>query len=294
MCVDTMLHQTCIKFGKLYNALILCMLLTMIPAATGKSLLRNDHHRQVADECDMFDGCYFLNIQTRDRIKLIGNDTIIIDPPNNEDGYSIGCDIIDTSNGDLNVVKFTYNNITHEEFDKFRYMNGDGINSRIINPVSYFDTCGNKKVLVEGRIWTAKCFEMTYDINLVCSCPTEIGNFILVDATRRKDIMELNDYDQDTMPQNLTIRAIIPQCAKVGVNSVLFELDGVVVRCESFIPYSLFGDSSRSDVTDLNRANYYSQQISIGTHTIRATPFSSKGCTGTAGKSLMRKFTVTP
>jgi hypothetical protein len=299
------------------NSSLWLLLFVSIPTISGKTLLRSagnhnhhQHHRQLQtavvvvgnDQCDTLQGCYFVNIQTRHETKLVTStaNTISIDPTNIF-GYSIRCDITDTVNGTLNVLKYKYNNLFHDEFDTIRYMEGDSNDAAWINPVSYFTTCGNKQVIVEGLIWTASCFEETFNIQLVCTstCPIEIDNFILVDTTERNDIMELSSYSQTSFPQNLTIRAAVPttippQCKSESVNSVQFEFNGVPVRCESYMPYALFGDASRMDILDLSRANYYSKPIPIGTHTIRATPYTGEGCTGTAATPLSRTFTVSP
>jgi hypothetical protein len=292
-------HFSLYTFGISSYLLFICFSYT-VHHVTGKDLLRSNNNQRQLAECDPLDGCYFVNIQTRQEMKLNGTDTITIDPTEDNLGYSIRCDVIDSINGTFNVMKFKYNNIVHNEYDIFRYMDGDSSNNRYINRASYFDTCGSKQVTVEGHIWTAKCFEKTYNIQLLCSCPMEISDFIVVDATRRTDVMVLNDYNQATMSQNLNIRAVVPtmpppQCDTFeSVHSVLFELDGVTVRCESYTPFALFGDSSRFDLADPNRAKYYSQTIAIGTHTVRATPFNGEDCTSTAGTPLTRTFTVSP
>jgi hypothetical protein len=68
-----------------------------------------------------------------------------------------------------------------------------------------------------------------------------------------------------------------------GVGSVVFKLDGVVIRTESVLPYAVAGD-----VNGL----FNVWKPTVGAHTLTATPYSSTGGGGTAGVSITVAFTV--
>src|ERR1700730_1386006 len=68
-----------------------------------------------------------------------------------------------------------------------------------------------------------------------------------------------------------------------GVVSVIFTLDGTLIRTENTIPYSVAGD---------NNGSYTAWRPSVGNHTLVATPFSATGGTGTAGTPVTVTFTA--
>ncbi len=68
-----------------------------------------------------------------------------------------------------------------------------------------------------------------------------------------------------------------------GVASVVFKLDGKVIRKESMVPYSVAGD---------NNGSYTTWRPAVGDHALIATPFSATGGTGTAGTPVTITFTV--
>ena len=68
-----------------------------------------------------------------------------------------------------------------------------------------------------------------------------------------------------------------------GVASVVFKLDGKVMRKESMVPYSVAGD---------NNGSYTTWRPAMGDHALIATPFSATGGTGTAGTPVTITFTV--
>jgi hypothetical protein len=116
--------------------------------------------------CDTFKACYLINIQTRDEFKLTESDIYKIDP-GNSNGYSIRCDVKGVGGAEMNVIKFFYNNVVHDEFDANRYMNGDSYGGAWINPVPYLQTCGRKHLVVEGHTWTNLCFTKEFIVNMV-------------------------------------------------------------------------------------------------------------------------------
>lgn len=86
---------------------------------------------------------------------------------NNTCGYSIRCDV--QGKGDMDYIKFSYDNTVVDEFGLPRWMNMDSYTENgWINPVPYLASPGNKKLKVEGYIWSQKCFEQTFKIKALC------------------------------------------------------------------------------------------------------------------------------
>jgi len=83
--------------------------------------------------------------------------------------------------------------------------------------------------------------------------------------------------------RNLNVRA---NTSPATVGSVVFVLTGAQShnQTETNAPYSLFGDVS---------GNYNPWTPPLGGYTLKATPFSASGGSGTAGTSLTISFTVT-
>lgn len=273
------------------------------------TLRRVEHHPQQDQEqrhltvCDPFRACYLVNIETRAEAKLIpgkqADNTVSLDLLNNPRGYSVRCDVTDTPTGESDFIQFIYDNMVQEEFGLPRYMNGDSDMGDWINPVPYLQTCGPKVLKIQGHVWSKKCFDRTFNINMKCpdsdTCPNAITNLILVDAVQRTDIMELTDYSiQATMPGNkFNIRAVPNDCVPKTTDSVKFIFDGAIVRCEKYVPYALYGDPSTTDRIP-DGSKYNGKPISIGTHTITAIPYTGEACSGTPGAAFTRTFTVTP
>jgi hypothetical protein len=123
------------------------------------------------------------------------------------------------------------------------------------------------------------------------SCLPEISSFTLVDAITMKDIMPL--VGTINRSKDVNIRANVATCNPIVVDSVLLELDdGKSTRCERHAPYNVYGDASKTDVT-IDKTRYYTGTLTIGTHTIKATPYTGQKCDGTAGESFVQEFTVT-
>jgi large repetitive protein len=83
--------------------------------------------------------------------------------------------------------------------------------------------------------------------------------------------------------RNLNVRA---NTSPATVGSVVFALTGAQSenRTETNAPYSLFGDNS---------GDYNPWTPPLGSYTLKATPFTGSGGTGTAGTSLTINFSVT-
>ncbi|TCJ12682.1 choice-of-anchor D domain-containing protein [Flaviaesturariibacter flavus] len=114
-----------------------------------------------------------------------------------------------------------------------------------------------------------------------------LSSFTLVNSTNEQDIQTVANgvtINLATLPgRNLNIRA---NTSPATVGSVVFALSGTQTRnvTESGAPYSLFGD---------NAGNYNDWTPAVGTYTLKATPYTGSGGTGTAGTPLTITFTVT-
>ena len=87
-----------------------------------------------------------------------------------------------------------------------------------------------------------------------------------------------------TLPtRNLNVRA---NTSPATVGSVVFVLSGTQSRnqTETTPPYALFGDTG---------GNYDPWTPALGGYTLKGTPFSGSGGSGTAGTSLTITFSVT-
>jgi hypothetical protein len=87
-----------------------------------------------------------------------------------------------------------------------------------------------------------------------------------------------NGYSYD-IGKSLSVRAD----PLSGVASVVFKLDGNVIRKENMVPYAVAGD---------NNGTYTAWSPAVGDHALIATPFSATGGTGTAGTPVTITFTV--
>ena len=117
--------------------------------------------------------------------------------------------------------------------------------------------------------------------------PTQqVISYTLVNALNEQDILTIppnSTINLANLPsQSINIRA---NTNPVTVGSVVFALSGAQTRnyTESGAPYSLFGDSN---------GNYASWTPVIGDYSLKATPFSSSGGTGTVGIPLTINFKV--
>jgi hypothetical protein len=270
--------------------------------------------------CATLRGCYLVNIKTRAETLLDGFDSFELDL-SNEEGYSIRCDT--GSTGRLNSIEFYFDGLTQAEYSSPYYMFGDKAAGSIIKKVDYISTCGRKELTIVGSLSSRTCFEKTFKINasnpsgVRCddtpveapvaapvrapilapvappsrgSCRSEIVGFILVDANLGSDIEPLGNFVVSELPALLNIRADVATCTPKLVDSVLLDLDGIT-RCERFTPYTSFGDSSTSDLSN-DDATYNGRAITVGSHVIKATPYAGDKCTGTAGSTRTKAFTV--
>jgi hypothetical protein len=108
-----------------------------------------------------------------------------------------------------------------------------------------------------------------------------VVSFTLVNADSDQDIRDLIDNDTIDPAMDGSSLSIIANTDPAQVGSVVFELNGSTVRTESVAPYALAGDNS---------GNYNSMTLSVGDYTLKATPYSDGGGSGTAGTPLTIGF----
>jgi hypothetical protein len=109
-----------------------------------------------------------------------------------------------------------------------------------------------------------------------------ISELTLINAAKQKALRTLEDGDIivfDTDGSALNVRADVS--GKAG--SVAFYLDGKLFSTENVAPYALGLDDS---------GVYRKWTPSIGSHTLRVTPYSGSNRTGTAGATTEIEFTV--
>lgn len=135
------------------------------------------------------------------------------------------------------------------------------------------------------RILTAVCTILMATLSLVTAAPA-VTSLTLVNTDNDTDIKTLaagDVLDLAKLPtKNLSIRAYLNSEAV----SVAFALSGakIVNHTENISPYVLFGDVSGDIV---------SQPMGVGSYTIKATPYTLKGATGTAGAVDSVNFSIT-
>jgi MYXO-CTERM domain-containing protein len=98
------------------------------------------------------------------------------------------------------------------------------------------------------------------------------------------DIRPVDDddvIDLTQLPPNLTLRI---QTDPPVVGSVSFHIDGAFIRTESIAPYSISSDDGRG--------NFAPWDLTVGAHTVRATPYSAANAAGREGEPLELDFTI--
>jgi hypothetical protein len=113
-----------------------------------------------------------------------------------------------------------------------------------------------------------------------------VKSFTLINADTDQDIQTIlsgDTIDLAALPtHHLNIRA---NTLPTIVGRVVFNLNGKLIT-ENFIPYAIGGDAHP------NNGDYKAWKLPLGTHTLQATPYSTKYNGGTAGSSLTIQFTV--
>ncbi len=105
-----------------------------------------------------------------------------------------------------------------------------------------------------------------------------LNSLTVVTAPTGAVVGPLNGYIYD-LSNSLSVRAD----PKSGVGSVIFKLDGAVIRTESTLPYTVAGDSN---------GVYTAWKPALGAHVLLATPYSASGGQGTAGAPISAGFSV--
>lgn len=123
-------------------------------------------------------------------------------------------------------------------------------------------------------------------LSMSSSISYQVTSFTLVNSSTDSDIQTLsNGYVINLATisgKSINIRAN----TSTSTGSVIFNLSGQQSRTqtESTAPYALFGDVS---------GNYNNWTPTVGSYTLKATPYSASGGTGTAGTPLTISFSVT-
>ena len=71
------------------------------------------------------------------------------------------------------------------------------------------------------------------------------------------------------------------------VGSVAFALDATYTHTENAAPYTLCGDDGTGTITSC------ASILTVGKHTLSATPYTGANLTGTAGAAIIVDFTIT-
>lgn len=112
----------------------------------------------------------------------------------------------------------------------------------------------------------------------------QVTSFTLINATTDQPIrtMAPGEVINIASLKNLNIRA---NTTPGSVGSVKFALSGKQVKnsTEAVAPYALFGDKN---------SNYNNWTPAVGSYTLKATPYTLSGGSGTAGTSLTITFSV--
>ncbi len=131
-----------------------------------------------------------------------------------------------------------------------------------------------------------KSVTVSFSVTKPATATPTVTAFTLINATTDKVVK--------TLTNGTTIaRSSLPKFT-VGVNvsnapgSIVFKLNGKVVKTESYAPFALSNNGITNGV-----AFYDPWTIGAGSYTLVATPFTQKDGLGTAGKSLTVSFKVT-
>ncbi len=111
----------------------------------------------------------------------------------------------------------------------------------------------------------------------------DIVRFILVNPQNDTEVRELVDGDVIDLDEVGRNRKIAIRAIAENTESVQLTLDGVPTSLENHEPYALFGDVN---------FDYRGDQMSIGDHTLTATPYSEDELGGVQGATEGISFTV--
>lgn len=115
--------------------------------------------------CGVLKGCYLQNLTTGASSPLQRNDVATY-TISGHDNYTIRCDV----EGRLYNMAFEFDGALIKERQSPYYMNGDRLVEGLFQPytVPYLEGCGNKEVLIRGRIWAGVCFRQTFLLEAIC------------------------------------------------------------------------------------------------------------------------------
>ena len=111
-----------------------------------------------------------------------------------------------------------------------------------------------------------------------------VTQMVLVDAETDQDIMVLEDGASIALSDLPTTKLNVRADVSGLVNSLVFKLNDRTYQTQNADPFALFSDRD---------GDYKEGSLPIGTHTLMATPYTSKNATGLPGMSLSISFTVT-
>ncbi|HWL15054.1 MAG TPA: hypothetical protein VNR00_05580, partial [Opitutus sp.] len=108
-----------------------------------------------------------------------------------------------------------------------------------------------------------------------------VSKLTLIDATRQLALGALSNATIVNLAATSAINVLAETSGKVG--SVLFYVDGKLVQRENLAPYALAGDDS---------GVFRKWQPTVGTHTVRAVPYSGSNGSGAVGTPVEVTFSV--
>src|SRR5262249_40666977 len=114
--------------------------------------------------------------------------------------------------------------------------------------------------------------------------PPRVEQLTLVNTDTDMDIMEVTEastLNLDVLPPNLTARA---DTDPPVVGSVVLQVDSAQPRTENSAPYTIHTHNPPAD--------YMPWNLTLGAHTVTATPFTGPNATGVVGAPLTVTFTL--
>ncbi|MEM9832007.1 MAG: choice-of-anchor I family protein [Bacteroidota bacterium] len=111
-----------------------------------------------------------------------------------------------------------------------------------------------------------------------------ITQFVLVDAETDQDIMMLEDGAELKLADLPTTKLNVRADGAGLVSSVVFKLNDRAFQTQNAAPFALFSDRD---------GDYKEGELPVGSHTLTATPYTSRSATGLPGTALSISFTVT-
>ncbi len=111
-----------------------------------------------------------------------------------------------------------------------------------------------------------------------------VTQFILVNAETDQDIMLLEDGKELKLAELPTTKLNVRADVAGLVTSVVFKLNDRTFQTQNAAPFALFSDRD---------GDYKEGELPVGSHTLMATPYTSRSATGLPGTALSISFTVT-